>query len=151
MKEPKRSGPWSSAQVEDYLAKTIIPIRLSAISEAGWPVVVSMWFLPEQGAILCAARKTAKIVEILEHNARCGFEISGDRPPYFGVRGQAHVTLDREMGPALLVRLINRYLGPEETPFRRWLLQDADDETAIIIHPVRVMSWDYRGRMRTGA
>ncbi|MEC8773508.1 MAG: pyridoxamine 5'-phosphate oxidase family protein, partial [Pseudomonadota bacterium] len=65
----------------------------------------------------------------------------------FGVRGQGKVTLDPKLGPKLLPKLIERYVGPEDSCFRRWLLAQSTEEVAIIINPIRVMSWDYRKRM----
>ena len=141
------TGPWSQADVEAYLHAAVIPARVSAVSEAGWPVVVSLWFLYEGQTICCATRPTARIAEILTARPRVGFEIAGETPPYRGVRGQGIASLGVDEGGALLTRLIDRYLGKAETPFRKWLLAGADGEVAIAIRPVRLMSWDYRARM----
>ena len=141
------TGPWSAAEIERHLAATVIPIRLACVAPSGWPVSLSLWFLYQDGALFCASRSGARVVRILESAPRCGFEVAGETPPYHGVRGQGVATLDRDAGPALLPRLIDRYLGPDETPFRRWLLRDAADEVAIRITPKRMMSWDYRRRM----
>ena len=141
-------GPWSAGEIDAHLAGAVIPIRLSAISPAGWPVVLSLWFLYEDGAFHCASRSHARIVALLEANPRCGFEIAGETPPYCGVRGQGMASLDRTNGKAVLARLADRYLGSDDTPFRRRLMQGADDEVAILIRPTRMMSWDYRKRMK---
>jgi len=142
------SGPWSVDEIGTYLAGAVIPVRLSAISPAGWPVVLSLWFLYADGAFHCASRSHARIVALLEANPRCGFEVAGETLPYFGVRGQGVATLDRKNGKAVLERLADRYLGAGDTPFRRRLMQGARDEVALIIRPTRMMSWDYRKRMK---
>lgn len=141
------SGPWSAGEAGTYLAGAVIPIRLSAISAAGWPVVLSLWFLYEDGVFHCASRSHARIVALLDANPRCGFEVAGETPPYCGVRGQGLASLDRDSGKAVLARLADRYLGSEDTPFRRRLMQGAQDEVALTIRPTRMMSWDYRKRM----
>lgn len=147
MEDTKLTGPWSLRQVEDFLEATVIPVRLSVITRSGWPLVVSLWFLYENGRLKCASRKFAKVVKALEGNPRCGFEIAGETPPYFGIRGRGMASLVPEEGEDVLRRLADRYLGTEDTPFRRWLLAGAADETAIVIAPERLMSWDYRSRM----
>jgi len=147
MTAPERNGPWSPAEADSFLQDAVIPMRLSAVSPAGWPVVLSLWFLYEDGAFIAASRPNARIVKLLEGNPRCGFEVAREAPPYCGVRGQGKATLDAAVGEAVLGRLAARYLGETETPFRRWLMAGAADEVAIIIRPVRLMTWDYRGRM----
>ncbi|MGE4220588.1 MAG: pyridoxamine 5'-phosphate oxidase family protein [Alphaproteobacteria bacterium] len=144
---PALSGPWTAEQIERHLATTVVPVRLACVAPSGWPVSLSLWFLYEDGALFCASRKGARVVRILESAPRCGFEVAGEAPPYHGVRGQGLAALDPAAGPALLPRLIDRYLGPGDTPFRRWLMRNAADEVAIRIAPQRLMNWDYRRRM----
>jgi hypothetical protein len=132
-----------------FLHQALIPVRLSAISPSGWPTVVSLWFIYEDGVLKCASKPSARITELLRENPKCGFEIAGETPPYHGVRGQGLATLDHKSGPTLLPRLIDRYIGPNITPFRRWLLIGQAEEVGIIILPIRLMSWDYRKRMQS--
>jgi len=144
----KIKGPWSEAEIDGYLKTTVIPMRLSALGSSGWPVVLSLWFSWRDGALWCASNPQSRIVQLLEQDNRCGFEIAGDAPPYRGIRGQGKATLDREHGVAELKALIERYLGPEETSFSRWLIERSAGEVAIRIDPIRMMSWDYTGRMK---
>ena len=147
MSEVALTGPWSQADVEAYLQAAVIPARISVVSKSGWPVVVSLWFLYERQTIYCATRPMSRIAKLLAGQSRVGFEIAGEAPPYRGVRGQGIASLGVDAGGVLLTRLIDRYLGKAETPFRNWLLAGADGEVAIAIRPVRFMSWDYRARM----
>lgn len=134
-------------EIEGFLAQSVIPMRLSVISKTGWPIVLSLWFLYEDGVLKCASRRQSKVIKFLEENPRCGLEIAGETPPYYGVRGQGIATISEQGAAALLERLANRYIGTAETPFRKWLLAGADDEAAVSIAPTRLMSWDYRKRM----
>ena len=135
MGDLKITGPWSMPDIETFFAQAAIPMRLSVISKAGWPVV------------LCTSRGHSKVILFLRSNPRCGLEIAGESPPYHGVRGQGAATISKEGGAALLERLADRYIGQVETPFRKWLLAGAEEEVAITITPIRLMSWDYRNRM----
>ncbi len=145
----KIKGPWSDAQIDRYLTTTVIPMRVSALGGSGWPVVLSLWFRWRDGALWCASNPQSRIVQLLARDGRCGFEIAADAPPYRGVRGQGKATLDRDAGVAELRALIERYLGPDETSFSRWLLDRSAGEIAIRIDPVRMMSWDYTARMKS--
>lgn len=149
MSEAALTGPWSQSEIEAYLQAAVIPARVSVVSKSGWPVIVSLWFLYEGQTIYCATRPTARIAKLLAGQPRVGFEIAADTPPYRGVRGQGVAALGVGDGGALLTRLIDRYMGKAETPFRKWLLAGADGEVAIAIRPVRLMSWDYRARMES--
>lgn len=132
---------------EEYLESIQIPVRLGTHTETGWPVVISLWFVYEDGRLLCATRRSARVVSYLEKDARVGFEIAEDRPPYCGVRGQAKVVLDDGRGKEVLERLLVRYLGSTDNRLARSLLARADDETAIILEPLQVFSWNFSNRM----
>ncbi|MCZ7528760.1 MAG: hypothetical protein M5U14_21735 [Acidimicrobiia bacterium] len=47
-----RSGPWDPATIEELLRSTPIPVRL-ATTGASWPLVQSLWFLYDGGALWC--------------------------------------------------------------------------------------------------
>lgn len=145
----RRTGAWNEEQVAAFLSESIVPLRLACHGPSGWPAVVSLWFLPaEDGRLWCATQQQSRVVRHLSLDPRCGFEVAPNEPPYCGVRGQARVRIDPAAGRTTLERLIERYLGREETPFIRWLLSRADEEVALILEPVRLSSWDYRRRMQ---
>ena len=101
----------------------------------------------DEGTLWCATQKTAHIVTCLGQDARCGFEIAPEAPPYRGVRGQSRATLHEDLGEPILLRLIDRYVGNRESNFARWLIKRADKEVAIRIEPTWITSWDFSGRM----
>ena len=147
MNSPKITGPWEHAEIEEFLGKAVIPMRLAAISHNGWPVVASLWFAYQQGTFYCASKKNSRIVKLLSENERCGFEVAGEKPPYFGIRGQGVAEIDIQGGEQWLKKLTERYIGPKNSAFRDWLLRNAENEVVIFIRPKRIMSWDYRKRM----
>lgn len=147
----KRRGPWSSQQVESFLERTRIPLRLACNAESGHPLLASLWFVPLEGRLWCATRDRARIVSAIWDDPRCSFEVSVETPPYYGVRGTAYATLHPERGEEILRVLIDRYLKDAQSPFAQWLLDRAADETAIALEPARLRSWDYRERMGAAA
>ena len=132
---------------ESYLDAARIPLRLSCITESGWPMSVSLWFHYQDGRVFCATQKSARVVSYLQNEPRCGFEIAADLPPYCGVRGQAIATIDDETGVQVLEQLLVRYLGGTNNRLARTLLSKRETEVAIILKPVRTFTWDFSSRM----
>ena len=122
-------------------------MRLAANTSSGFPVVLSLWFLPEEDELLAAVHQSARIVKRLRADPRCAFEIAPNEPPYRGIRGQAMASLEPEGAKALLERLLERYLGSADSDLGRFLLGRADEELVVRLRPLRVASWDYSERM----
>ncbi len=132
---------------ERYLQQTAIPIRLACVTQSGWPMVLSLWYLYEDGLLKCATQSSARVVAYLRGEPRCAFEIAADLPPYCGVRGQGRAAIEAETGAAVLARLITRYVGNLDAPLARDLLRRSDGEVAIVIRPIQVFAWDFTDRM----
>ena len=133
--------------VEKYLAESRIPVRLSCVNEEGWPVVLSLWYLYEEGVLYCATQETAKVVAYLRAEPRCAFEVAGDEPPYCGVRGRALATVEAGRGPEILERLLRRYLGGIDNPLAQQLLGKKESEVAIRLEPQSEYVWNFGERM----
>jgi hypothetical protein len=129
------------------MAEARIPLRLAANTDTGFPVVLSLWFLPENEQLLAAVHRDARIAKRLEADPRCAFEIAPNEPPYRGVRGQAIATLEPEGAGALLERLLHRYLGSTDSSLGRFLLARAEEELIVRLLPSWIGSWDYSRRM----
>jgi hypothetical protein len=141
-----RSGPWSVADIEDYLEQTVIPVRIATIGSTG-PLVQSLWFIYDEGSLWCATQADSVIIRRLRADSRCGFEIAADLPPYRGVRGRGVASIEPDRAAVILPRLIDRYLGSQSTSLGEWLMSRLDTEVAFRIDELTVTSWDYSGRM----
>lgn len=124
-----------------------IPIRIGCISTNGYPCVISLWFSIIDGRIYCATKKNAKIVEYLEKNPACGFEITSDKPPYRGIRGNGICNIKPEDGKNILSILIRKYLGQKNPKLEKFLLDNSDKEVALEIIPNKLFHYDYTNRM----
>jgi hypothetical protein len=136
------------SRFENFLEEIRIPLRLTAVTPSGWPIVVSLWFQYKGGRLVCATKKSARIVSYLENNPRCAFEIAPDSPPYRGVRGQAIAEIDSSTGKEVLEELLHRYVGDLENSFAQKLLAESENEVAIYLNPRKVFSWDFSNRMK---
>lgn len=143
-----RAGPWSAETSEQYCRETIIPLRVSCIAPTQYPIVMSLWTLWEDGHFWCAVQADSRLAQYCQENARCGYELAGDKPPYRGLRGTANASIVPAAGPNILKRLIHRYLGSETSELAQWLLSRVDTEVALRIAPRRVFTWDYSDRMK---
>jgi nitroimidazol reductase NimA-like FMN-containing flavoprotein (pyridoxamine 5'-phosphate oxidase superfamily) len=142
----RTSSAWDLAQIEAFLGSSLIPVRLACLSRADEPLICSLWFCYDEGAIWCATQGGAHVAAMLERNPSCAFEVAGDSMPYSGVRGQGRVSISKTDGADVLLRLIDRYLGSRETDFARWLVARQANEVSIRIDPEWVTSWDFGAR-----
>ena len=131
-----------------FLDSVRIPLRLSCKTRSDWPIVISLWYLHQNGQLLCATQQSAKVISYLQNDPRCAFEIAEDHPPYCGVRGQAIATLDNSIGPDVLKQLLQRYLGSTQNSLAINLLAKSETEVAIVLKPIRIFTWDFSDRMR---
>lgn len=134
-------------QTIDYLQTSVIPVRLSCLTASGWPFVLSLWYLYEEGNLYCATQAWARVVAYLRRDGRCAYEVAADQPPYCGVRGQARAEIVPQRGGEILEQLLIRYLGNTESPLARRLLDKRASEVAIRLTPVNTFTWDYSARM----
>lgn len=135
--------------VERELAPdTKIPIRIGFIKSNGYPSIISLWYIDIDGKIYCATQKTAKIIQYLETNPSCGFEIASDQPPYKGSRGEGIVKIIPSKGPEILNLLIKKYLGEKESTLSKFLKGHSQNEIAIEITPTKIFHYDYSKRMK---
>ena len=141
-------GPWTVSEVDVFLHGAVIPVRLSVVGRDGAPRVLSLWFLPEDGHLLCATQRQALVVSLLRRDPRCAFEVAGDALPYKGVRGTGRATLHEDLGQPILERLLSRYGFAPESKLARTLMARADQEVAIRVAPERMTSWDFTTRMK---
>ena len=140
-------GPWDLQSAEQWLQQCAIPIRLACVGQDGFPRVVSVWFLYQQGEFLSVSPRDASLVKLLQASPRVGFEVSPNEPPYHGVRGQGLASLHDEGAGEVLRSVINRYLGDSNSSLADWLLSREDEEVLIRVAPQRFFTWDYRDRM----
>ncbi len=143
----RKTSAWSSAEIGAFLQDARIPLRLACATLDGTPLICSLWYLHDAEGLWCATQKRAHLVRLLRRDAHCGFEVAGDTMPYRGVRGQGEARLSENEGPAVLLRLIDRYLGQRDSGFARWLIARSHDEVAIHIRPAWLTSWDFSRRM----
>lgn len=142
------SSCWTEAQIAAFMAESRIPLRLAVHDAAGYPLVMSLWFLYDRDAIWCATNAKAHVLGLLARDPLCGFEVAGDTPPYRGVRGRGLATLHPDRGGEVLKRLLNRYGIQSESRLATMLLAKIDQEVAIRIAPERLSSWDFSRRMK---
>lgn len=138
-----------TAEIEQYLNEMRIPLRLACATASGWPLVLSLWYMFEDGHLYCATQASARVVGYLQRDGRCAFEVAGDLPPYRGVRGQATAVILPDRGVEILTRLLERYLGGLDNAFAQKLLSRQTPEVALRLTPVNLSTWDFTKRMQS--
>jgi hypothetical protein len=140
------TGPWDFPEISTFLAQAVIPIRVASSGSRG-PIVQSLWFDYDEGALWCATQASSLLVKRLTANNEIGFEVSGDDAPYRGVRGTGVASIHPELAGEVLHRLIKKYQGDAETDLSQWLLSRLDKEVAVKITALTLATWDFSGRM----
>ncbi|HUV29313.1 MAG: hypothetical protein WA997_02970 [Anaerolineales bacterium] len=138
----------SLIEVQEYLERVRIPIRLACKTNGGWPALISLWYLYQDGLLYCATQESAKIISYIEYDNRCAFEVAADEPPYCGIRGQARARIDDDLGAEILEKLLVRYHGNTQSELAKNLIAKSDTEVAIVLEPLRIYTWDFRERMK---
>ena len=139
------SGPLGEAEVAEFLAASVIPIRLA--TQGRHPLVQSLWFTFDGTRIWCSTQADSLLARRLSRDNACGFEVAADTPPYRGVRGHGVAEFHPDRAGDLLAELIDRYLDEDDASLADWLRSRLDNEVAIAITRLRVSTWDYSGRM----
>lgn len=130
------------------LELSITPLRIACNTDQGFPLIVPLWFLFEQGSFYSVTYRNAKLLSHLWANNRVGFEVANNEPPYAGVRGRGEVTLLEGEGDKWLPRLLQRYRINPQSQLARGLMSRIDDEITIRLTPLQMSGWDYSQRMR---
>ncbi len=133
---------------DEFLDAARIPLRLAAVTRSGFPALVSLWSVRENGLILCASQANAYIVSKLRENPKAAFEVSCEDPPYRGVRGWCTAEIRPARGREVLEKVLRKFTGGVSSPLARRLLARAEAEVAIELTPVWMKTWDFTVRMK---
>lgn len=139
-------GTWSRRELERFLDRALMPIRIGCHGAGGlW--MVSLWYRYHEGGFECATATDSDLAAFLRRDDAVCFEVSTNRPPYMGVRGNGTATVDSAGGTAVLQDLLERYLGGTDSELAGWLLREDREEVVIRIEPGRLYTWDFTPRM----
>lgn len=144
---PPAKGPWSREQLEQFLDEALMPLRLGCRRPDGGLWMLSLWYEYVDGEFRCATGSDSDIARFLRTDDAVCFELSTNRPPYMGVRGNGTAILDGDEDKTLLRGLLDRYLGGTESELAELLLDDNREEVMIRIQPDRLYTWDFTDRM----
>ncbi|WP_254863478.1 pyridoxamine 5'-phosphate oxidase family protein [Halovivax gelatinilyticus] len=140
-------GVWSEDDVDAFLAETTVPVRLATHRPDGTLWVVTLWYRHRDGGLECATQANADVVGFLGRESSVAFDISTNRIPYRGVRGNGTATVSADGGTETLRDLVDRYLGGSDSALADTLLSADREEVRIRIEPDVIYSWDFSDRM----
>ena len=138
---------WQVAEIEDFATHAQLPLRVSSISDEGFPHITSLWFHYAGGRFFCCTQRSAQVSLHLRRNPRVGFELAVNAPPYRGLSGVGMARVLEEDASALLETLAVRYLEGRDHKLKAWLMSRLATEVILEITPQRLTSWDFSRRM----
>lgn len=137
-----------SVSEAEFLKAKRIPVRLSCILPNQYPLVISLWYIYEDGKIFCASGKSSKIISYLQENSRIGFEVAADSPPYCGIRGYGTAELSNDHKYTMIKRLYSKYFNNTDSELYSFLTDPNRDEMVITIAPEQIYKWNFTNRMK---
>jgi PPOX class probable F420-dependent enzyme len=146
----------TDAELLAFLSEGQKTLQVASNDRDGYPHLVPMWFLVEDGKVVFRSfTKSQKIVNlsrdprvsVLVEEGYSYEELRGAM-----IKGQAKLVEDAEYCLDLYVGLANRYSffpGVEagatpEAEVREYFASFAAKQTAVIVEPAEIVSWDYR-------
>jgi nitroimidazol reductase NimA-like FMN-containing flavoprotein (pyridoxamine 5'-phosphate oxidase superfamily) len=142
----KKYGSWSGAEIEAFLAETLIPMRLSVSTSSG-SLIVPLWFEYLNGRLVSCSPEDSLLVSSLRKQAEVAFDVSTNDLPYQGVRGRGRARCETATDAVRLASLLRRYLAGTDSQLADWLLNRPGPEALIEIEISWLTSWDFSGRM----
>lgn len=118
------SGPLQGEALEDFLTRYHWLIKLAFTKEDGWPYVVPLWYLWDQGAFWVVGRKRSEWVQDLRREPRCAICIEEKEIPPAGANRkvlaqcvaevvEGPVTAEGSQWVGVANRMAEKYVGPE--------------------------------------
>ena len=146
----------TEAELPEFLSEGQKSLQVASNDPDGYPHLVPMWFVVEDGKIVFRSfSKSQKIMNlrrdpnltVLVEEGTAYTELQGVM-----VKGEANLVDNADYCLDLYVALANRYaffagVEPGATPeeeVREYFAGFAVKQTAVIVEPVEVVSWDYR-------
>jgi len=146
----------TEAELLEFLSEGQKSLQVASNDPDGYPHLVPMWFVVEDGKRSCSdpsrnrrrsyLRRDPNLTVLVEEGT--GYtELRGVM-----VKGEANLVDDADYCLDLYVALANRYaffagVEPGATPeeeVREYFAGFAAKQTAVVVEPVEVVSWDYR-------
>lgn len=142
---PAPARPLTQQEIADLTALAI-PAHLATLDPAGFPRVIPIWFLWEEGVFYLSSGPQSRHVQDLVRDPRAGLCITveesqtetGYRPfRQIMVRGKASVQPDTNASWAR--KLIGKYI-PGEAGVRRAKLEAGKPRVVIVLRPERFLT-----------
>jgi general stress protein 26 len=139
----------TEVEVERFL-NSKLNMQLATLEPDGFPNIQPVWFHYEPGPnkLYTGTQKDSrKIRNIKENPDRIYFSIDDENFPYKGVKGRGKALILEDVGKnvAVIERINLKYLGTQEHPLARRLLDNARSgvEVVIAISPQFYSAWDF--------
>ena len=136
-------------EIRAFLAEQRIA-SIATSGRDGYPHLVAMWYVPrDQTLAFWTYAKSQKAVNLRrDPRLTCLIEAGEDYAELRGIqiKGQAEITDDPSEVQQLGEELWRRYSGGGELSeaVRAMIAAQARKRIAVLVHPVRVASWDHR-------
>ena len=141
-----RSGPWSDEEIRRYLDATVIPVRLASMGT--FPLVQSLWFLPDGLDLWCATQADSRAGPPPPRRRPLRLRgLGGPAALPRGARLRARGAASPRPPPTSCPGSWTATAVPDDSPLAAWLLSRMDTRSPCGSRPRTLASWDYSPRM----
>lgn len=148
LESSKKYGSWSGGEIEEFLAETRVPLRMSFVTKAGL-LIVPIWFKYQANCFWFCSPNDSLLVKAIREKPEVAFDVSTNDIPYQGVRGRGVAHCSVAPDKSALEELLNRYVAGTDSDLAQWLLSRSGSEAVIQIEVTWLTSWDFSGRMKS--
>ena len=143
--QPALARPLTQHEIADLLAQAV-PAHLATLDPAGFPRVIPIWFLWEEGNFYLSSGPQSLHVQDLARDPRAGLCLAVEENPtetgyrpfrQIMVRGYASVQLDTDASWAR--KLIGKYI-PGAAGVRRAKREAGKPHVVIVLRPERMLT-----------
>jgi nitroimidazol reductase NimA-like FMN-containing flavoprotein (pyridoxamine 5'-phosphate oxidase superfamily) len=148
--QPGIAVPLTEKDTKSFLTgNNNLLIHIGTVDAKGEPNVIPTAYYFDENAnkIYIPTQKSSKKVENLRKKNIVSFCVDDPNPPYKGVRGKGKVKIHEDINHNrhIAEKLLMRLLGTLEHPTARWLLDEIEKGTEVILEitPSYYSTWDY--------
>lgn len=136
----------TDAEIQAFLQERHT-LQVATIDHDGWPHIIAMWYVLEQGQLAFWTYAKSQKVLNLHRDPRltCLVEDGQQYSELRGVmiKGRAAITDDPAVVLGIGARLWERYTGPLDDAARQAVAKQGAKRVAIVVQPTEVVSWDH--------
>ena len=137
----------SQTEVEEFLSKQKIPMRLATSDSNGDPQIHPVWYHFANDRLYLMSDKNVRKIRNIKKNSTVYFSVDTDATPNRGVKGKGTAKIMSEIAKTLPIAetIVTKYLGDSKSGYGKGIMDSVKNgsEAVVEITPHYYSVWDY--------